>query len=132
MVTKARRAHGNSTCSVSLTVPCSSTTASTVLIITTFYRRIGWREPPKWADFLGSDLAWQAKSTETRPDGTERIVYANARTQPMLEVIRTTEGGVTRQQGTYTRYNARGQAIWQVSPEAIDKRKRTPSASGFG
>jgi len=120
MVTKARRAHGNSTCSVSLTVPCSSTTASTVLIITTFYRRIGWREPPKWADFLGSDLAWQAKSTETRPDGTERIVYSNARTQPMLEVIRTTEGGVTKQQGTYTRYNARGQAIWQVSPEAIN------------
>jgi len=34
-------------------------------------------------------------------------------------VIRTTEGGVTRQQGTYTRYDARGQAIWQVSPEAI-------------
>lgn len=119
MVTKARRAHGNSTCSVSLTVPCSSTTASTVLIITAFYRRIGWREPPKWADFLGSDLAWQTKSTETRHDGTERIVYANARTQPMLEVIRTTEGGVTKQQGTYTRYNARGQAIWQVSPEAI-------------
>jgi hypothetical protein len=52
------------------------------------------------------------------------IVYANARTQPLLEVIRTTDGGVTKQQGTYTRYNARGQAIWQVSPEAIDKRKR--------
>ena len=68
---------------------------------------------------LGSNLDWRTKSTETRPDGTERIVYSNARTQPMLEVIRTTEGGVTRQQGTYTRYNARGQAIWQVSPEAI-------------
>jgi hypothetical protein len=37
----------------------------------------------------------------------------------MLEVIRTTEGGVTRQQGTYTRYNFRGQAVWKVSPEAI-------------
>jgi hypothetical protein len=69
---------------------------------------------------LGSNLDWRTKSTETRPDGTERIVYSNARTQPMLEVIRTTEGGVTRQQGTYTRYNARGQAIWQVSPEAIN------------
>ena len=68
---------------------------------------------------LGSNLDWRTKSTETRPDGTERIVYANARTQPMLEVIRTTEGGVTKQQGTYTRYDARGQAIWQVSPEAI-------------
>ena len=69
---------------------------------------------------IGSNLDWRTKSTETRPDGTERIVYSNARTQPMLEVIRTTEGGVTKQQGTYTRYNARGQAIWQVSPEAIN------------
>ena len=120
MVTKARRAHGNSTCSVSLTVPCSSTTASTVLIITAFYRRVGRSESPKNAGVLGSNLDWRTKSTETRPDGTERIVYSNARTQPMLEVIRTTEGGVTKQQGTYTRYNARGQAIWQVSPEAIN------------
>jgi len=69
---------------------------------------------------LGSNLDWRTKTTETRPDGTERIVYSNARTQPMLEVIRTTEGGVTKQQGTYTRYNARGQAIWQVSPESIN------------
>jgi RHS repeat-associated protein len=69
---------------------------------------------------LGSNLDWRTKSTETRPDGTERIVYSNARTQPMLEVIRTTEGGVTKQHGTYTRYNSRGQAIWQVSPEAIN------------
>jgi RHS repeat-associated protein len=69
---------------------------------------------------IGSNLDWRTKTTETRPDGTERIVYSNARTQPMLEVIRTTEGGVTRQQGTYTRYDARGQAIWQVSPEAIN------------
>jgi RHS repeat-associated protein len=68
---------------------------------------------------LGSNLDWRTKTTETRPDGTERIVYSNARTQPMLEVIRTTEGGVTKQQGTYTRYNFRGQAIWRVSPEAI-------------
>ncbi|MEY3204436.1 MAG: hypothetical protein RLZZ21_767, partial [Planctomycetota bacterium] len=69
---------------------------------------------------LGSNLDWRTKTTEARPDGTERIVYSNARTQPMLEVIRTTDGGVTRQQGTYTRYDARGQAIWQVSPEAIN------------
>jgi hypothetical protein len=46
---------------------------------------------------LGSNLDWRTKTTETRPDGTERIVYSNARTQPMLEVIRTTEGGVTKQ-----------------------------------
>jgi RHS repeat-associated protein len=68
---------------------------------------------------IGSNLDWRTKSTETRPDGSERIVYSNSRTQPMLEVIRTTEGGVTKQQGAYTRYNARGQAIWRVSPEAI-------------
>lgn len=68
---------------------------------------------------LVGNLDWRTKFTETRPDGTQRIVYANARTQPMLEVIRTTEGGVTRQQGTYTRYDVRGQVIWRVSPEAI-------------
>ena len=45
----------------------------------------------------GSLDAWATKTTETRPDGTQRIVYSNARTQPMLEVIRTTEGGVTKQ-----------------------------------
>jgi hypothetical protein len=94
------------------------------LIITAFYRRVGRSESPKNAGVLGINLDWRTKSTETRPDGTERIVYSNARTQPMLEVIRTTDGGVTKQQGTYTRYNARGQEIWQVSPEAIDKRKR--------
>jgi len=37
MVTKALLGHGNSTCSASMTFPCSSTTASTVLIIPTFY-----------------------------------------------------------------------------------------------
>jgi hypothetical protein len=89
------------------------------LIITAFYRRIDRNERLKSGRFFGSNLDWRTKTTETRPDGTQRIVYANARTQPMLEVIRTTEGGVTRQQGTYTRYDARGQAIWQVSPEAI-------------
>jgi RHS repeat-associated protein len=62
---------------------------------------------------------WRTKTTETRPDGTQRIVYSNARNQQILEVIRTIDGGVTRQQGTYTRYDARGQAIWNVSPEAI-------------
>jgi RHS repeat-associated protein len=70
----------------------------------------------------GSDLsAWLKKTTETRPDGTERIVYANGRTQTMLEVIRTNDGGTssTKQYGTFTRYDARGQAIWNVSPEAI-------------
>ena len=50
---------------------------------------------------------------------TERIVYSNAFTQPMLEVIRTTENGITKQQGSYTRYDLRGQVIWRVSPEAI-------------
>jgi RHS repeat-associated protein len=68
---------------------------------------------------VGSNLDWRTKFTETRPDGTGRIVYSNARTQPMLEVIRTTENGITKQQGSYTRYDLRGQAIWQVSPEAI-------------
>jgi RHS repeat-associated protein len=63
--------------------------------------------------------AWLKKVTETRPDGTERVVYTNGRTQTMLEVIRTTEGATTKQYGTFTRYDARGQAIWKVSPEAI-------------
>ena len=68
---------------------------------------------------LGTDLEWRTKSTETRPDGTQRITYANARLQPMLEVIRTTDGGVTKQQGTYTRYDSRGLPIWVASPEAV-------------
>ena len=59
------------------------------------------------------------KTTETRPDGTERITSANARLQPMLEVISTTDGGVTRQEGTYTRYDSRGLPIWVASPEAV-------------
>lgn len=59
------------------------------------------------------------KTTETRPDGTQRITDANARLQPMLEVIRTTEGGVTKQQGTYTRYDSRSLPIWLASPEAV-------------
>jgi RHS repeat-associated protein len=67
----------------------------------------------------GNNQEWRTKTTETRPDGTQRIVYSNARMQPMLEVIRTTEGGVTKQYGTYTRYDDRGQAIWRASPEAI-------------
>ncbi|MCE2727750.1 MAG: hypothetical protein LW698_13375, partial [Planctomycetaceae bacterium] len=61
------------------------------MIITAFYRRVGRSESPKNAGVLGSNLDWRTKSTETRPDGTERIVYSNAR----------------------------GQAIWRVSPEAI-------------
>jgi len=62
---------------------------------------------------------WATKTTETRPDGSQRIVYSNARTQPMLEVIRTTQGGVTTQTGTYTRYDFRGLPIWKVSPSAV-------------
>jgi RHS repeat-associated protein len=62
---------------------------------------------------------WRTKTTETRPDNTQRIVYFNARSQPLLEVIRTTDGGITRQYGTYTRYDFRGQAVWVASPEAI-------------
>ncbi|MFN7811278.1 MAG: hypothetical protein ACK5SI_01280, partial [Planctomycetia bacterium] len=62
---------------------------------------------------------WRTKTTETRPDNTQRIVYCNARSQPLLEVIRTTDGGITRQYGTYTRYDFRGQAVWVASPEAI-------------
>jgi len=119
MVTKALRGHGSSTCSASLTVPRSSTVASTVLIITAFYRRIDRNEPLKSGRFFGTDLDWRTKTTETRPDGTQRITYANARLQPMLEVIRTTDGGVTKQQGTYTRYDSRGLPIWVASPEAV-------------
>jgi RHS repeat-associated protein len=63
--------------------------------------------------------AWHTKTTETRPDGTERIVYANGRLQTMLEVIRTNDGGTPKQYGTYTRYDSRGNPIWQVSPEAV-------------
>jgi hypothetical protein len=62
------------------------------LIITAFYRRIGRTEPLKIGWFFGSKFDWLTKSTETRPDGTERIVSSNARTQPMLEVFRTTDG----------------------------------------
>jgi RHS repeat-associated protein len=62
---------------------------------------------------------WNTKTTETRPDGTQRIVYLNARTQPMLEVIRTQENGITTQIGTYTRYDANGLPIWRVSPSAL-------------
>ena len=66
-----------------------------------------------------SDSAWQTKTTETRPDGTERIVYSNGRLQTMLEVIRTNDGGTPKQFGTYTRYDSRGLAIWKASPEAV-------------
>ena len=62
---------------------------------------------------------WSTKTTETRPDGTQRIVYLNARTQPMLEVIRAQENGITTQIGTYTRYDASGLPIWRVSPSAL-------------
>jgi RHS repeat-associated protein len=62
---------------------------------------------------------WSTKTTETRPDGSQRIVYLNARTQPMLEVIRAQENGVTTQIGTYTRYDANGLPIWRVSPSAL-------------
>ena len=62
---------------------------------------------------------WRNRLTETRPDGTQRIVYANGRGQPMLEVIRTTTGGVTTQAGTYTRYDSRGLPVWVASPEAV-------------
>ena len=62
---------------------------------------------------------WIKKTTETRPDGSQRIVYLNFSTQPMLEVIRAQENGVTTQIGTYTRYDANGLPIWRVSPSAI-------------
>ena len=62
---------------------------------------------------------WRSRLTQTRPDGTQRIVYVNGRGQPMLEVIRTTDGGVTRQAGTYTRFDSRGLPIWVASPEAV-------------
>jgi hypothetical protein len=68
---------------------------------------------------VDSDLDWRMKITETRPFGVERIVYSNGRNQPMLEVIRTSDGGVTQQYGTYTRYDTRGDVIWRVSPENI-------------
>jgi RHS repeat-associated protein len=68
---------------------------------------------------FGSNVDWRTKTTETRPDGTQRIVYSNVRLQPMLEVMRTTEGGVTKQYGTHTRYDSRGLPVWVASPEAV-------------
>jgi len=62
------------------------------------------------------DSVWSMKTTETRPDGTLKIIYTNGRLQPMLEVLQTTDG---KQYGMYTRYDASGQPIWKVSPEAI-------------
>jgi RHS repeat-associated protein len=62
---------------------------------------------------------WRTKTTITRPDGTEQVDYANGRMQPMLQVLRTFEGATTRQFGTYTRYDGRGQAIWTVTPDAV-------------
>ena len=79
MVTKARRGHGSSTCSASLTVPCSSTTASTVLIITAFYRRLGGVEPPEIAGFL-KDGNGRTK------DGNRNRKNRNGRAQSLLEI----------------------------------------------
>jgi len=62
---------------------------------------------------------WQTKTTETRPDGTQSITYSNLSGQTMLAVIRTSDAGVTKQYGTYTRYDARGLPIWRASPEAV-------------
>jgi RHS repeat-associated protein len=67
----------------------------------------------------GSTQDWRFKTTETRPDGSQRIIYTNALSRTMLEVLRTQDGGVTRQFGTYTRYDARGNPIWQATPEAV-------------
>lgn len=60
---------------------------------------------------------WKTKVTETRPDLTQRVVYSNVRKQPILEVISTDNG--TKLYGTYIRYDARGQAVWKASPEAV-------------
>ena len=67
----------------------------------------------------GSNHDWRFKTTETRPDGSQRIVYSNGLGRTMLEVLRTQDGGVTRQTGSYTRYDARGNAIWRATPESV-------------
>ena len=72
MVTRARRGHGSSTCSASLTVPRSSTVASTVFIITAFYRRIDRNEPLKSGRFFGTSLDWRTKSKAQRPKRPKR------------------------------------------------------------
>jgi hypothetical protein len=48
-------------------VPRSSTVASTVFIITAFYRRIDRNEPLKSGRFFGTSLDWRTKSKAQRP-----------------------------------------------------------------
>jgi RHS repeat-associated protein len=62
---------------------------------------------------------WKFKTTQTLPDGTQSITYANYRGQTMLGVKRVVENGVTKQWGTFTRYDGASRPIWQASPEAV-------------
>ena len=71
---------------------------------------------PSWT--AGFNI-WKTKTIETRPDSTQAITYSNSSGQTILTVIRTNDGGVTKQYGTYTRYDSRGLPIWTASPDAV-------------
>jgi RHS repeat-associated protein len=59
--------------------------------------------------------SWRTKQTETRPDGSARVVYWNYAGEPVLAVHQ--EGG--QEWATYFRYDTAGRLILAAAPSAV-------------
>ncbi|MBL9090226.1 MAG: IPT/TIG domain-containing protein [Planctomycetaceae bacterium] len=73
--------------------------------------------------------SWMMKTTETLPDGTQNIVWANGVTQVLLKEVRS-EGGSQRWM-EYQQFNADYNLILRAAPSAVDM-EATASASSSG
>jgi RHS repeat-associated protein len=74
---------------------------------------------------------WVFKTTESRPDGSQQITYANYAGQTMLSVLvgngmdstgsssSSSSGSQPTQWCTFFKYNAQGQVVLQASPSAV-------------
>lgn len=63
---------------------------------------------------------WQTKTIETRPDGSQQVVYANYAGQTMLFELRSSAAGDARVWRTYYQYNANGKLVLEAKPSAVE------------
>jgi len=82
---------------------------------------------PNWAGNLASVNTWAMKTTETRPDGNQCVVYSNAGGKTLLHILRKVSDGA--QWCRYREYNATYQTTLEASPSAIASVVE-PSAAG--
>jgi len=62
---------------------------------------------------------WKTRTTETLPDGNQKIVYANSNGQTMLDVFREDPGGTEKDWITFFKYDDDGRIVLKANPSAV-------------